>query len=107
MPLFNLIFLGLGWLSVGEIVGFIMRFACFPTQQNLVNRKHPIAVVRYHHAARGFAHLLPFHLQHPPFLSSLSYRLCFVWPRTVIAKKFLITLVPSEIPKGGDRLLVL
>ena len=38
---FNLIFLGLGWPWVGEFVGFIMIFICFPTQQNLVNRKHP------------------------------------------------------------------
>ena len=37
MPLFNLIFLGLGWPWVGEFVGFVI-FTCFPTQQNLVNR---------------------------------------------------------------------
>ena len=39
---FNLIYLGLGWPWVGEFVGFIIIFVCFPTQQNLVNRKHPI-----------------------------------------------------------------
>ena len=38
---FNLIFLGLGWPWVGEFDGFIKIFICFPTQQNLVNRKHP------------------------------------------------------------------
>ena len=42
MPLFNLIFLGLGWPWVGEFVGFITTFIRFPTQQNSVNRKHPI-----------------------------------------------------------------
>ena len=35
------IFLGLGWPWVGEFVGFIILFICFPTQHNLVNRKHP------------------------------------------------------------------
>ena len=38
---FNLIFLGLGWPGVEEFVGFIIIFICFPTQHNLVNRKHP------------------------------------------------------------------
>ena len=38
---FNLIFPGLGWPWVGEFVGFIVIFICFPTQQNLVYRKHP------------------------------------------------------------------
>ena len=37
---FNLIFLGLGWPRVGEFVGFIIIFVCFPTQHNLVNYKH-------------------------------------------------------------------
>ena len=40
MPLFNLIFLGLGWPWVGEFVGFMKISIRFPTQQNLVNRKH-------------------------------------------------------------------
>ena len=39
---FNLFFLGLGWPWVGEFVGFIVKFRYFPTQPNLVNRKHPI-----------------------------------------------------------------
>ena len=38
---FNLIFLGLGWPSVGEFVGLIIIFACFSTQNNLVSRKYP------------------------------------------------------------------
>ena len=38
---FNLIFLGLGWAWIGEFVGFIIIFISFPTQHNLVNRKHP------------------------------------------------------------------
>ena len=38
MPLF----LGLGWPWVGELVGFTIMFICFPTQHNVVNRKHPI-----------------------------------------------------------------
>ena len=38
--LINLIFVGLGWSWVGEFVGFIIIFACFPTQRSLVNRKH-------------------------------------------------------------------
>ena len=40
----NLFFLGLGWPWVGEFVGFIIIFLCCPTQQNLVNRKHPISL---------------------------------------------------------------
>ena len=36
---FNQIFLGFGWPWVGEFVGFIITFTCFPTQQNLVYRK--------------------------------------------------------------------
>ena len=39
----NLIFVGLGWPWVGEFVGFIIIFICFPTQQYLVYRKHPKA----------------------------------------------------------------
>ena len=39
---FNLFFLRLGWPWVEEFVGFMVIFTCFPTQQNLVNRKHPI-----------------------------------------------------------------
>ena len=31
------------WPWVGESVGFIIVFVCFPTQQNMVNRKHPIS----------------------------------------------------------------
>ena len=41
LPLLNLIFLGLGWPWVGAFVGFIKIFIFFPTQQNLVYRKHP------------------------------------------------------------------
>ena len=39
------IFLGLGWPWVGELVGFVVRFICFPAQHNLVNRKHPTNLV--------------------------------------------------------------
>ena len=35
--IFNLIFLGLARPWVGEFVGFILIFTCFPTQQNLGN----------------------------------------------------------------------
>ena len=38
---FNLFFLGLGWPWVGEFDGFTIVFILFPTQQKLVNRKHP------------------------------------------------------------------
>ena len=38
---FQPIFLRLVWPWVGELVGFMSIFICFPTQQNLVNRKHP------------------------------------------------------------------
>ena len=39
-------FLGLGWPWVGEFVGFMMTFICFPTQQhwyiaNVLIHKHP------------------------------------------------------------------
>ena len=40
-PLFNLVFIGLGWPWVGEFVGFIIIFTCFPTQHNSEYRKHP------------------------------------------------------------------
>ena len=36
---FNLFFPGLGWPWIGEFVGFTIMFICFPTEQNLVNRK--------------------------------------------------------------------
>ena len=39
---FNLNFLGLDWPWVGEFGGHMILFMCFPTQQNMVNRKHPI-----------------------------------------------------------------
>ena len=38
---FNFFVLGLGWPWVGKFVGFILIFTCFPTQYNMVNRKHP------------------------------------------------------------------
>ena len=38
------IFLGLGWHWVGELVGFVTIFSCFPTQRNLASRKHPNVV---------------------------------------------------------------
>ena len=44
MPLLTYYFLRLGWPWVGEFVGFMIIVTCFPTQQNLVYRKHPIAV---------------------------------------------------------------
>ena len=31
---FNLFFLGFGWPWVGEFVGFIIIFVCFPTQHH-------------------------------------------------------------------------
>ena len=37
----NLIYLGLGWPWVGEVVGFVIFFIFFPTKQNLANLKHP------------------------------------------------------------------
>ena len=37
----NLFFLGLGWPWVGEFVGVIIIFICFPTQHILVYRKRP------------------------------------------------------------------
>ena len=45
MPRFNLFFLGLGWPWVGEVLGFIIIFKCFPTQHNLVSQKHPVVSV--------------------------------------------------------------
>ena len=36
MPLLTYVFLGLGWPSVGEFVGFIIMLICSPTQQKLV-----------------------------------------------------------------------
>ena len=38
---FKPFFSGLGWPWVGECVGFILIFTCFPTPQNLVNCKTP------------------------------------------------------------------
>ena len=38
----DLFFFLLSWPWVGEFVGFIIVLTCFPTQQNLENRKHPI-----------------------------------------------------------------
>ena len=45
MPLLADFFIGLGWPWVGELIGFIIIFVCFPTQQNLVNRIHPIGQI--------------------------------------------------------------
>ena len=42
MPLLTYFFLGFGWPWVGEFVGFVVIFICFPTRHNLVNRKHPV-----------------------------------------------------------------
>ena len=52
MPLFNLFFLGLSWPWVGEFDGFIVILICFPTQHNLVNRKHRIVITAVTHAGR-------------------------------------------------------
>ena len=42
---FNNFLIGLGWPWVGAFVGFITIITCFPTQHNLINRKHPATVV--------------------------------------------------------------
>ena len=39
---FDLKFLVLSWPWVVEFDGFIVIFGCFPTQHNLVHRKHPV-----------------------------------------------------------------
>ena len=41
IPLFGLIFLGLGRPPVGEFVGFMIIFTCFPTHHNMGDRIHP------------------------------------------------------------------
>ena len=42
MPTFNLFFLVLGWPWVGEFVGFIIKFICFPTSTEFwCITKHP------------------------------------------------------------------
>ena len=43
---FKIVLLGLGWPWVGEFVGFIIIFTCFPIQLNSVIRKHPFVRVR-------------------------------------------------------------
>ena len=57
---FNLFFLGLGWPWVGEFVGFIIIFSCFPTHQNLVLvcRKRP-TVCRFVDLSLFFVSVLP------------------------------------------------
>ena len=42
---FDLIFVGSGWPWVWEFVGFIAILMCFPTQQSVVSRKHPLVGV--------------------------------------------------------------
>ena len=73
----DLVFLGLGWPWVGEFVGFITIFTCFPTQQNLVNRKHHTLIrmnvlgfcmdntVSKRHVAKAHKQGHPPHLQNP------------------------------------------
>ena len=53
MPLLADFFIGLGWPWVGELIGFIIIFVCFPTQQNLVNRKHRTVVGRTRELSQG------------------------------------------------------
>ena len=46
---FNLIFLGLSWPWVGEFVGFIITFTCFPAQHSLVYTSQNTLIVRNSH----------------------------------------------------------
>ena len=50
MPLLTYFFLALGRPWVGEFDVFTVIFICFPTQQNLVYRKHPIYCISVLHA---------------------------------------------------------
>ena len=63
---FNLLFLELGWPWVGEFVGFVLKFKCFPTQHKLVYRKHRYATVTVVVAVIVFVvvtvHVLSLHL---------------------------------------------
>ena len=58
---YYVIFLGLGWPWVGEFVGFIIIFRCFPTQRKLVNRKHPFYYIVF---CTGYIFLQKFSLDH-------------------------------------------
>ena len=52
--IFNLFFLGwLSWPWVGEFVGYIIIFTCFPTQQNVVHRKQPNITADLFHNREG------------------------------------------------------
>ena len=46
---FNQFFLGLGWPWVGEFVGFTIKSTRFPTQHDLVYRKHTISTTQPQH----------------------------------------------------------
>ena len=46
---FSLIFLGLSWPWVGEFVGFIITFTCFPAQHSLVYTSQNTLIVRNSH----------------------------------------------------------
>ena len=61
---FDLFFLGLGWPWVGEFVGFVIMFTCFPTQQNLVNRKHRIIMSKCVIAVGWFTTAPPIAVSH-------------------------------------------
>ena len=71
----------LGWPWVGEFVGFIIILTCFPTQHNLVYRKHPIGRTSwidslvcenfYRYIRSMFLCIRPFHQR--------STRSCPIW----------------------------
>ena len=60
-PLFNLIFLGLGWPWAADFVGFMIIFTRFPAQQNLENRED-CDVIK---AAQDLDHL-QYYIRHDP-----------------------------------------
>ena len=55
MPRFNLFFLGLGWLWVGEFVGFMIVLLWFLTQLRLVNRKHPSYRLHFYNTVTDYS----------------------------------------------------
>ena len=101
-------FLGLGWPRVGEFVGFtiICTRLCFPTQQILVNRKHPTFY------AAIFAVCAPL-VSENPSRKFVSGDVCVIWKRRATVTVALLTpnhlslaeLLTHLVPGTSERQL--
>ena len=104
---FNLFFVGSGWSWVGEFIEIIINTAeyFFPTQQNMVNRKHAntVLLVSLNHDKSGLRQSLFWSLliAVPTFVVWVVQIETAVWPQNGVSTSILVCSVSQLCYIGG------